>query len=321
MSFWKKLIGENAEPDAPKPPPPSGYPQTYPPLGWNSPSRPEVFEPALTHYGRAFRLGDPQFASDGARKVWDAARLHVAHHLLGLVVASPWNEHLVLRGSLLLKAWLKEEAREPGDIDWVFRPKQIEKSHPDAKKFFRDLITAVRNDPGGENARIVPDKIAMDDIWTYERASGRRIVFPWLVDGQPGGEIQMDVVFCEDLYEAPIQTPIAGPDGTSLSVWAAAPEVSLAWKLQWLMTDQHPQGKDLYDAVLLAERTRLSRSLLCRMLRDTDWRIEENLQPDFSSRLNIDWENFQKEYPWIDGTEQEWKDRLTAALAPTFAKQ
>jgi len=43
-------------------------------------------------------------------------------HLLRIATESPWQNHLVLRGSLLLKAWLGAAAREPGDMDWVVTP-------------------------------------------------------------------------------------------------------------------------------------------------------------------------------------------------------
>ncbi|MFG2526860.1 hypothetical protein [Streptomyces sp. NPDC048516] len=45
-------------------------------------------------------------------------------------------------------------------------------------------------------------------------------------------------------------------------VRAAARALSLAWKVLWLVSDLHPEGKDLYDALLLAESTELPSALL-----------------------------------------------------------
>ena len=42
---------------------------------------------------------------------------------------------------------------------------------------------------------------------------------------------------------------------------------ALAWKLLWLATDTYPQGKDLYDAVLLAEHTTVDQSLVRQLMR------------------------------------------------------
>ena len=52
-------------------------------------------------------------------EAWHRARRRVMDHLLRLVADSPWREGLVLRGSLVLTAWLGRVAREPGDIDFV----------------------------------------------------------------------------------------------------------------------------------------------------------------------------------------------------------
>ncbi|MFF0199597.1 hypothetical protein [Streptomyces sp. NPDC005017] len=46
--------------------------------------------------------------------------------------------------------------------------------------------------------------------------------------------------------------PVGLPGGAVLR--AAARALSPAWKTMWLLNDAHAQGRDLYDAVLLAER-------------------------------------------------------------------
>ena len=40
---------------------------------------------------------------------------------------------------------------------------------------------------------------------------------------------------------------------------------------------------------------------------------------EFALWWEIDWENFQLEYPWVEGDAEQWKERLARALAPTFA--
>src|SRR5690349_6926055 len=68
-------------------------------------AQPEVFDPALLHYRNAFRLGEPTFEDPRRALLFRLARRRAMDHLLRIVVESPWADHLVLRGSLVLKAW------------------------------------------------------------------------------------------------------------------------------------------------------------------------------------------------------------------------
>lgn len=81
----------------------------------------------------------------------------------------------------------------------------------------------------------------------------------------------------------------------------------------------HPQGKDLYDATLLAEQTHLPLDLLYKVLRAGGWQSQAELQPDFPLKWKVDWANFKLEYPGVKGKAEEWQPRLAHALAPTFA--
>ena len=131
----------------------------------------------------------------------------------------------------------------------------------------------------------------------------------------------MDVVFNEPLLTVPVQTAVKISDDAGRLLWTADKELSLAWKLLWLETDIYPQGKDLYDATLLAERTYLPLELLERVLRSGDWRpLEEKLTAEFPLRWEIDWANFQLEYSWVEGDAKEWQSRLSQALSATFER-
>lgn len=307
-----------------------GYPNTYQADAQKEQriERPQVFEPALKHFPRAFRLGDPLFQDPEIKRQWLNARLKVIEHLLQMISSSRWNEHLVLRGSLLLKAWLGEVAREPGDVDWVFRPDNATLKHPLSGQLFDELIQMVSEHPQIGDVTIEIDQISIDDIWTYERAEGRRIVFLWKAENLPGGELQMDVVFGEKLLAEPIGMSMLLSEGNPIHIWSASKELSLAWKLLWLETDSYPQGKDLYDATLLAEQTQLPFDLLHQVLLSSqDWRLFAK-NKDISWRSGfpwmmdteqVDWDNFKLEYPWVEGEASDWLARLTQALAPTFA--
>ncbi|MDB9517098.1 nucleotidyl transferase AbiEii/AbiGii toxin family protein [Roseofilum reptotaenium CS-1145] len=308
----------------------NGYPNTYPTNTETDANltQAKVFEPALAHFMNAFRLGDPIFADSHLKNQWFKARREVMNHLLVWISRSSWNQHLVLRGSLLLKARLGDEAREPGDMDFVFRPDNISPDHPVAKGLFDDLIQMVSDNPEVGSVTIQVDQIRRDEIWTYERAEGRRIVFPWQAENLPGGVVQIDVTFRETLLDEPIQTSMSLIEGDNALIWSASPELSLAWKLLWLETDRYPQGKDLYDAVLLAERIELPFDLLHQVLQSSpDWQDFAQYEAiDWQARVfpsvssyDLDWENFILEYPWIEGEGTDWLARLSKALAPTFS--
>ena len=123
---------------------------------------------------------------------------------------------------------------------------------------------------------------------------------------------QIDVAYDEPLPEPP--ELIAVPRGGGLpptAVWAASPRLSLAWKVQWLALDQLRQGrsdgKDLYDAVLLAELDGMR--LSPRLKHEIRSRLPERdiLRPDTVHGWTIDTAG-------LPGDPAVWLDRLAAAL-------
>jgi hypothetical protein len=302
------------------PPAPDYYPNTFRAGAVEAAQarQPELFEPALQHFPRAFRLGEPVFENSAEGEEWRRRRGEVMEHLLRVTSGTPWFHHLVLRGSLLLKVWIGDRARDPGDIDWVVIPRSLRMNDALAKELVQGLTQAVAANTNVGDAEIDADKIVTDDIWTYDRAPGVRIVFPWSVSGIAQGSVQMDLVFEEELWIEPEWTPVTS-SGDPIRVRAATRELALAWKLMWLESDIHPQGKDLYDAVMLAEQTALSFELLEKALRAAGLPPAHPIEPDFPLRWDIDWENFTQEYPQVAGTAEEWQKRLKLALSRTFS--
>lgn len=92
----------------------------------------------------------------------------------------------------------------------------------------------------------------------------------------------------------------------------------------WLISDMYAQGKDLYDATLLAERHPLPDALLQEVFRlSGEWpeygrtRVEGG---DLDTALaSVEWHHFAGEYPRFADREAEFAGRLRTALAPTFA--
>ncbi|MEU0003441.1 nucleotidyl transferase AbiEii/AbiGii toxin family protein [Streptomyces sp. NPDC006314] len=277
-----------------------------------------VFEPALKQYQNAYRAGDPVFADPVLGEAWHTARRQALHLVLAAIADSAWVDALVLRGSMLLSVWFGEAAREPGDLDFVVVPAAWRIDEERTDRMIRGIAEAAEARDGA--VRFSARDAVVEDIWTYDRVPGRRMVLPWSAPGLPGGHVQLDFVFNEPLPEAP--EPVTLPGGPVLL--AATPALSLAWKLMWLLTDLHPQGKDLYDAVLLAEGHPLSHELLQEVVRASgEW---PNSFPERPIPLRdveeasvcVEWRHFATEYPRFAGRKREFADRLVRAVAPAF---
>jgi hypothetical protein len=296
---------------------PSTYRLVQPPDGVH---QHDAFDPAVKQFPRAMRPGEPLFDDAATGQRWRAARRTAIEHLVALMARSPWSEHLVLRGSMLLRAWLGEAARDPGDVDWVVRPLTMMLDDRRTARMIDGLIGLVRDNPQASAQVLVGPEVAAENIWTYERAPGRRLVFEWSTLDAPNGTVQVDFAFNERLPLPAAPTTILRSDGNAVTVWAAGPALSLAWKILWLETDFYPQGKDLYDATLLAERTYLPLDLLHEVLSKELGADAEAFTADRVLAWSVDWENFLVEYPWVRGSSSDWQARLHRALQGTFGR-
>ena len=287
----------------------SDYPPTYQPLSPGQGLRQRAaFDPALKQYPNAYRPGEPEFLGADIGNRWMTARQSVMNHILTAIAATTWSEHLILRGSITMPAWVGNAARKPGDLDFVVTPHSITSDSPDAAALLHDIKTALRTTPG---AGLQPDRITEAAIWTYERADGRRLVIPFSAPGSLDGHVQVDIVFGERL---PLPPEILVLPGLHEPLLAASAPLSLAWKLLWLATDTYPQGKDLYDAVLLAEHTTVDLAIVRDLIRPELGAEADTFTAESVLAWNVDWINFTDEYPGITGTPDQWTRRLALAL-------
>ncbi|WP_329328892.1 nucleotidyl transferase AbiEii/AbiGii toxin family protein [Streptomyces luteogriseus] len=280
-----------------------------------------VFDPALKHYQNAYRATDPRFADPARGETWRVARRQALQWVLAAIADSEWVDSLVLRGSVLMSVWFGEAAREPGDLDFVVVPHTWRIDDGRTDRMLAGIAEAAQAlaDARGREVGISARGAVVEDIWTYERVPGRRMLLPWGASGLPGGHVQLDFVFNERLPEEP--EPVELPGGAI--VQAATPELSLAWKLMWVINDMHAQGKDLYDAVLLAERHPLRRALLHEVFRlSGEWPYpyrEEILLQDVVEAVGyVEWNHFVTEYPQFRDDERAFAERLVRAVTPTF---
>ncbi|RKE21166.1 nucleotidyl transferase AbiEii/AbiGii toxin family protein [Streptomyces sp. TLI_171] len=297
-----------------------GLPLTFRPIEDPRARQPAVFDPSLKQHGHAFRTGDPRFADPALAAAWRAARRTAMDAVLTAVADSGWVDHLVLRGSVVLRAWFGEAAREPGDLDFVVVPEDWAIDEARTADLLHGLTRAAAAATADGPVRILAHEAVSEEIWTYERVPGRRLLLPWEADGLPGGGVQLDFVFNEPLPVPP--EPLEVAPGAVLNV--ATRELSLAWKLMWLHTDGHPQGKDLYDAALLAGSVHLRYAVLRDVFVPGEAHYAElPLGPESvpgAGEHRTEWFHFAGEYPESAGDEAAHHRRLAAALAPTFAE-
>ncbi|GAB2725483.1 nucleotidyl transferase AbiEii/AbiGii toxin family protein [Kitasatospora kifunensis] len=324
--------------------PAPGVPLTLRPVQDPRATQAGVFDPALKQHAYAYRAADPRFTDPELRTAWYAARRRAMDLLLAAIADSPWAEALVLRGSVLLRAWFGAQAREPGDLDFVVVPQEWRIEESRTTELLDGIAQAAEAASCGPVRFTATDAVS-EDIWTYDRVPGRRLLLPWRADGLPGGAIQLDFVFNEPLRVPPQLVALTAAAGPSARLNAATRELSLAWKLMWLVNDAYPQGKDLYDAVLLAESTALRYQVLRDVFTDGEaWCADSPVQAltirELANAVSVGWEHFESEYPQLaqrTGTRdevtggdpgedveedlaQELLDRLAVALAPTFAE-
>lgn len=276
-----------------------------------------VFDPAMSARGMGMRLSEPEFDDTELATAWFGVRRDAVDTVLAALADSPWREHLMLRGSVLLSAWFGERAREPGDVDFIVLPADWKFHSQLTETMLADIADRVATRTHtSATVRIRASDAVDDDIWTYDRVPGRRLVLPWTAidDRIPSGTVQLDFVFNESPQQSPQWTeiPRLGRPGPAVRMLAATPELSLAWKLLWLTDDRFPEGKDLYDAVLLAEHCTPTAELLEAVSPHT-WFAR---LPDIAGE--VDWAEFAKDRPDLTDQRDAFAWRLTVALAPAF---
>ncbi|MGC0382476.1 nucleotidyl transferase AbiEii/AbiGii toxin family protein [Streptomyces sp. SAI-129] len=297
-------------------------PRTLRPVPGDDVTQRPVFDPALKQYQNAYRATDPSFTDPERGAAWRTARRRALDQVLGAVADSEWVDSLVLRGSMLMSTWFGAQAREPGDLDFVVVPPSWRIDDGRTERMLTALAEAAgaralaEDLPVGISAR----GAVVEDIWTYDRVPGLRMVLPWGAPGLPGGHVQLDFVFEERLPEPPEPVELSG----GAVLYAATPGLSLAWKLMWLINDAHGQGKDLYDAVLLAERQTLRRDLLHEVFRlSGEWPYPREhilLEDVVEAAGYVEWNHFVTEYPRFRDRGDEFAERLVRAMGPAFAR-
>ncbi|MEU8134764.1 nucleotidyl transferase AbiEii/AbiGii toxin family protein [Streptodolium elevatio] len=182
--------------------------------------------------------------------------------------------------------------------------------------------------------RLAPSRYDIDSTWDYDEydfgptgGGGVRVRLPWHADGGLEGQVQLDFALDEPMPEPPVFALVPRADELGPTVVrTASRELSLAWKLLWLHVDSagddRARGKDLFDAVLLAEspRTRLEPGLLRRVFAKAGALGIGPLTDHDVRNWTVDWRSFHAEHPAVRGDADAWQARLARAIAPLLAE-
>lgn len=297
----------------------------------------QVFDPALRHFQHAFRNGEPPLSGDVLASTL-ATREELLLETVRNVSRSDVGKHLVLRGGMTMRLWFGASSRPIKDIDWMVRPDSWAADSDEGRALLDRLIDIVCRTETPSGHTVARSLLRVESIWTYERAEGRRIAVPFgsPTTGELLGVVQHDLVFREPLADPPVSVPLPQCPTTYRSapewVWTASPAESLAWKLLWLISDIWPQGKDLYDAVTIAEALpdsarQRALSILAAILssqglakyefpRGADWLESICSLSEASENLTWEWQHFAAEYPALaDAGLESLRTRLAAALS------
>ncbi|MDX3517378.1 nucleotidyl transferase AbiEii/AbiGii toxin family protein [Streptomyces scabiei] len=162
---------------------------------------------------------------------WRAAHRAVLDHLLRLVADSPLGDDLVLRGSMVMPAWVGAAAREPADLDWIVPQPllvPVDDAHPYPYVEGLDVVQQWPEAAGGAGRY---------EIWTFEEfdTGGLRPAVPpeglhWVAGAEP--EEHPPHLAVLDLVR---ERPVAAP-GVVLDVSAARPDGT------WTYTEYETPG-------------------------------------------------------------------------------
>ena len=305
------------------PPPGQTKPATLPlELSNRHLNRPIVFDPAMRQH-IAHRAGEPTFATAAEASIWYSIRLTVLNHVLAVVSHSPWRDYLVLRGSGLMVSWFGEQARRPGDLDWVVVPAKWKANSKESKRLIAELLSAIEGTSVGVDIMIPPKSHAIEKIWTYERAPGIRVVIPWSHSSpEYNGTVQLDFVFGEmngdggsvDALSQSVVFPQSGcrspaPNNLLPGSCCGWHRIALRWERTCTTQSclQNTSGRRLRSSV---RPFRLANSEFAGPPLE--------LNRDVVLNWVVEWNEFLKEYPNVAGTAHEWLQRLADALNPLF---
>ena len=200
--------------------------------------------PVVNHGGaRAGEITMPaSLASVGDRTQKEIASVRAKAIFLSYIQATQGSQMFAVRGSLSLLAWVGTSGRLPYDIDLVLLPRY---SRAQGRRAIQEALAVAAEDE-------YQFQIAHEsDLQNYSKAPGRCY---WLDFRARRTDTFLQVDVAEGEYmplpPEPMELTFAETQ-QQVTVLCAPPELALAWKLRWMLTDSRWQHHDLFDALLM----------------------------------------------------------------------
>ncbi|MFN0203454.1 MAG: nucleotidyl transferase AbiEii/AbiGii toxin family protein [Bacteroidia bacterium] len=167
-------------------------------------------------------------------------------------------EEVILRGSLLTRAWTKPHFRQVRDLDFMA-------IYPFDEKRATDFVHSLCLVNLDDEIQIFPDQMKTEVIWEETVSPGVRYLFPVKI-ADIYLEIQIDMSFNDPLVPPAIWWEYPGLLNIPTKIHTIRPELALAWKVHglfefWDLKAGQWKAKDLYDIYLIWKYQKLADAL------------------------------------------------------------
>jgi len=204
-------------------------------------------------------------ARERGRPFAELLELYAVERCLNRLGRSPYREHFVLKGALLLRHWLGTNTRPTRDVD-LLGPVDL-----DEDGLRKILVELLRADVEADGIDFEIDSIVIRPLRTESTVLGLRAKFDGYL-GRTRLRYQVDVGLGDAVFPGPVEVVPGGLLGLPMAtVRAYTPYTTVAEKLEAIVVlgDANTRAKDYYDLHHLPRALAFEGSTLVESIRRT----------------------------------------------------